>query len=104
MQALRDQQPERRLSDQHFRMLTEGSAISTEVIAERGYWTAERQSDLNGLGFSDYQRRMAMLPALVIPQFEPSGEKIHSVLRPDRPRNRKGKTIKYEQPHMLACA
>ena len=87
------------LAPHHRAMLEQASAISPEVIAERGYWTAERWQDLEGLQFRGTQKPLESFPALVAPQHDPSGEYTYSVLRPDRPRTkRNGDVIKYEQP------
>ena len=80
------------------------SAITDEVAAERGYWSATEPEQLTALGFADYQAER--VPALVIPVYGPSGEEpgVHYV-RPDEPRtNRRGKPLKYEVPegHLLA--
>ena len=91
--------PTRILSDAHRLVLTQASAIAPEVIAERGYWTAADWRELDGLGFTGTQKRKECFPALVIPQYDPSGAYTHSVLRWDRPRiDAKGRAIKYDQP------
>ena len=43
------------LGGSHERLLREESAISDEVIEERGYWTATKSEELRELGFADYQ-------------------------------------------------
>jgi len=78
-----------KLSKEHRRMLEEESGISTEVVAGRGYYTAERRDELPGV-FSGRQRRRG----LVIPVLSPSGIMGYR-LRPDKPINPKRK---YEQP------
>ena len=83
------------LSSQHRRILERGSAILPEVIEARGYFTAQDKSELNSLGFPDSQSRV---PALAIPIFGTDGIKTTYQLRPDRPRIRAGKPIKYETP------
>jgi hypothetical protein len=90
---------ERTLSPLHFDVLTIGSAIAPEVIAERGYWTVTDWRQLDGLGFRSSQKRLECFPALVIPQHDPSGAYTHAVLRWDRPRTAaKGRQVKYDQP------
>ena len=80
-------------------MLEQDSAIDPAIIAERGYWSAQRPTDLAGAGFAAYQIPARCFPALVIPHHDPSGEYTHSVLRPDHPRiTDAGKVIKYVQP------
>ena len=56
------------------------SAIAEDVIAERGYRSAERKVELRDLGFGDSQRRV---PALVIP--------VHPVLGDSFARNPPGR-------------
>jgi hypothetical protein len=80
------------LSADHRRLIEE-SAISPEVAEERGYCTARRKDELKALGFADYQCR---LPALVVPIHNVAGEIVLYQARPDRPRRRNGKAIKYE--------
>jgi len=78
------------LSENHRRMLFEESANAPEYVAERGYYTAQRRSEVPGV-FADYQRRSG----LVVPMFSPDGESTGYQLRPDKPR-RGGP--KYETP------
>ena len=79
-----------KLSDKHRAMLYDGSGISPDVAAERGYYTARRRSEVPE-AFAVYQRRLG----LVVPMFSPDGEKSGYQLRPDKPR--KGGP-KYETP------
>ncbi len=84
------------LRPNHRQMLTE-SAISDDVIAERGYQSVTVKSKLKELGFGDFQ---CGVPTLVIP--------IHSFFggialyhhRPDQPRfdAKRGRLVKYEFP------
>src|SRR5437870_3838363 len=76
-------------------MLREGSAISEEVIAERGYYTATSAIELRRLGFSEAQSRT---PALVIPVYNVHGEPDGYQIRPDQPREANGHVVKYEVP------
>lgn len=83
-----------RLSDQHLAMLR-ASTISDDVIVERKYFTATRKVELGDLGFATSQQ---LVPALVVPVFGPLGEVVLYQVRPDQPRMRHGKVIKYETP------
>ena len=84
-----------KLSDVHKQQLAE-SAIHTDVIEARGYYSAPSKSHLGELGFKLYQRRM---PSLVIPLYNKYGEIAMATLRPDMPRTKKdGKPTKYEFP------
>ena len=83
-----------RLSSEHLKQLKD-SAIAPDVIAERGYSTAERQVDLKRLGFGGVQAQL--VPALVIPIRDVYGYVELYQVRPDTPRmGRGGKTVKYE--------
>ena len=86
---------QKQLSPHHKAMLGEESGISPEVIAERGYFTATTKAELKQLGFSDAQRNV---PALVIPIWGIKGEIVSYQLRPDTPRIKNGKPLKYEFP------
>jgi hypothetical protein len=86
------------LSMEHLRMLSRDSGISGLIISGRGYWTATRRSQLDAL--KGYQRRV---PALVIPTHSPDGITTSLQIRPDRPRVRNGKAIKYETPADTLC-
>lgn len=83
---------DRELQQQHLQQL-KGSALSDDVIEARGYWTATRRTEVASLGFQDYQCRV---PALVLPQWSLTGEQAGYLIRPDNPRVRDGKEIKYE--------
>jgi hypothetical protein len=80
-------------------MLEEESSVSGPIVAGRRYWTATKQLQLQGL-VKKYQRRV---PALVIPIYSPDGETTSLQLRPDQPRVRNGKAIKYETPADSLC-
>ncbi len=76
--------------------LIEASGISPEVAQARGYWSAQRKSELRRLGFSDSQ---CLSPALVVPVWNVLGELATYQIRPDQPRiNSDGKAVKYETP------
>jgi Protein of unknown function (DUF3631)/Domain of unknown function (DUF3854) len=85
--------PQDNLLPQH-RELIEASAISTEVAAERGYFSASEAKELTGM-FGPSQR---LAPALVIPVFDAYGERVFFQLRPDDPRVKNGRILKYESP------
>ena len=76
-------------------MLESDSGIDPEVIAARGYWSVEDPRELEELGFRGSQNRV---PGLMIPIHGPSGEVTVHSYRPDQPRMRKGKPVKYEWP------
>jgi putative DNA primase/helicase len=79
------------LSLRHWRMLTEESGLSEDVVTARGYRTVEDSKELAELGFADYQRRV---PGLLIPIRGTAEEVMFHRYRPDQPREDR----KYEQP------
>jgi putative DNA primase/helicase len=86
------------LADRHRTMLEIESGISPEVIAQRGYFTATGPDELSEWGFAEYQIRT---PALVIPVWGVDGQFRFARIRPDDPRQDRGKpekVNKYEQP------
>ena len=83
----------KRLSDSHWQMLIKESGIQPETVAARGYRTVTKKSQLKDLGFKDCQ---CGVPALVIPVYSPFGEFALYQARPDTPRIKAGKPIKYE--------
>lgn len=86
--------PPRPLAEHHAKMI-EGSAISAEVAAARGYFTAATKVELKRLGFADYQQ---LPPALVVPVYGVTGEIVNYQIRPDRPRIPKSKNGKAPKP------
>jgi hypothetical protein len=80
------------LFSQHVEKLT-ASGISEEVIAERGYVSADTKAQLERYNFGPAQRRP---PALVIPLHGVIGEVAGYQLRPDDPRVVRGRVAKYE--------
>jgi hypothetical protein len=77
----------------------QASAISIDVIKERGYRSISIKEDFEAAGFNGKQQR----PGLLIPNYGVDGSRIYCTLRPDSPRiiKRNGKTdraIKYEHP------
>ena len=87
--------PDLQLSDHHSRMLFEESGIERTVAEARSYRTVEKKVELERLGFGRAQRNV---PALLVPVHSPSGEVVLYQSRPDEPRIKDGKAIKYETP------
>ena len=74
----------------------QGSAISTEVVRERGYQSILGTKQLADLAFSKAQQRT---PGILIPLWGVDGGQVGHQYRPDNPRlNPTGKPIKYENP------
>jgi hypothetical protein len=90
-----------RLSDGHMQMLLSESGIASEVVEARGYETVTTKSELSRLGFTKIQQSC---PALKIPVYGPDGEIAFVQIRPDEPRYRDGKKIKYEMPRGVRMA
>jgi hypothetical protein len=82
------------LLPQHQQLL-DASGIAPEVAAERGYRSSRSKAELRRLGFGEAQ---AQVPALLIPIWGVSGETISYQARPDQPRRRDDKPVKYETP------
>ena len=81
--------------------LIDGSGIDPEVAAARGYRSVTTKADMQRLGFSASQTRV---PALLIPVHDVHGQIATYQARPDAPRIRDGKPLKYETPrgsHMV---
>ena len=86
----------------HDAELLAASAIEPEVIAERGYYTATRKSELEALGF---KRGQCIVPALVIPIRSATGQLVTYQIRPHWPRiGENGRPVKYESPAMIPPA
>jgi hypothetical protein len=83
------------LSDEHAKTLTEESGISEEVIDARGYRTVDKKVELERLGFSKAQRNVPGVLSLI---WGPNGEIVLYQYRPDQPRIKDGKPVKYETP------
>jgi hypothetical protein len=81
------------LSPEHRHMLTVESGLTDAVIAGRGYRTVTRKAELKDLGFSETQHQV---PGLLIPIYNAHGEVSLYQTRPNCPRIKKGKHIKYE--------
>ncbi len=87
------------LTPAHTAMLAE-SAVSREVAEARGYRTVTDKDELTELGFTS---RQAKVPGILIPLYSPGalrseGKPTGYQFRPDEPRTRDGKPIKYETP------
>lgn len=82
-------------------MLAE-SGVPPAVAERRGYRTVTEQKELEPFGFGRGQRRV---PALLVPLWSVDGEVRGCQIRPDEPRTRNGKPVKYDtpigQPQML---
>ncbi len=83
------------LSPTHRAQLETESAISSEAIAARGYFTHTDKRAIELLGFEKFQ---ALPPSLIIPLCNWKGDRADYVLRADIPRRKSGKVIKYESP------
>ena len=71
------------------------SAIPAEVAAQRGYRTIRIKRELGELGFG---RSQQIVPTLLVPIHGVTGDVMLRQHRPDQPRKRKGKEVKYETP------
>jgi len=83
------------LLPQHAKLL-EASAVNHGLARRRGYFSVANATALKQLGFSSAQQRV---PALVIPLWNVHGQVALHQSRPDLPRQRDGKQIKYETPN-----
>lgn len=87
------------LKEEHLKTLVEGSSIDPAVVAERGYYTAEKKAQLRKAGFSDYQTRTHNVPGILMPVHTVSGGVGLHIYRPDvAAPNSKGKLAKYVMP------
>jgi hypothetical protein len=82
------------LMPQHRKLVLE-SAISEEVARARGYQSVTTKVEMKRRGFGDAQARV---PALMIPVWGVTGEIVNYQVRPDEPRLKEGKQVKYETP------
>lgn len=82
------------LLPQHVEVLSV-RGISPAVARERGYRSAHSIREIKTLGFAEAQARP---PGLIIPLHNVAGELAGYQYRPDAPRMRDGKPIKYESP------
>ena len=76
-------------------MLLKESAITPEVVEARGCRTVETKAELERLGFGRAQRNV---PGLLFPVHGPAEGVASYQFRPDEPRIKNGKPIKYETP------
>jgi Domain of unknown function (DUF3854) len=76
-------------------MLEQESSIAPKVIEARGYRTVETKAELERLGFGRAQRNV---PGLLFPIYGPSGGVSLYQFRPDEPRIKGGRPVKYETP------
>ncbi len=79
----------------HEAMLLDESGITPEIVEERGYRSIEKKVELKELGFSDAQRNV---PGMLVPVWSVNGEIATYQYRPDWPRTKDGKSVKYETP------
>ncbi len=84
----------RSLLPQH-QSLLDASAISPEVVAARGYRSVTDKDELRALSFGFVQ---CSVPALLIPIHDVHGNVALHQIRPDDPRELRGKLLKYETP------
>src|SRR5438045_1226747 len=83
----------------HLKMLREESGISDAVIEARGYASITGARELKNYEFRAGQFPCGRdKPALLIPIWDVSGRKVCHVARPDEPRWKEGKPVKYEFP------
>jgi len=75
--------------------LIRGSGISPEVATARGYRSVTSRAELRRLGFGASQ---CLVPALLVPVWNVMGSVVLYQIRPDQPRVRHGKPLKYETP------
>jgi hypothetical protein len=83
------------LAAHHRTMLVQESSIKPKVIEARGYRTVETKAELERLGFGRAQRNV---PGLLLPIYAPGGGISLYQFRPDEPRIKDGRPVKYETP------
>jgi hypothetical protein len=79
----------------HHAALIQASGIAPEVAEARGYCTVTTKSKLRDLGFGEAQR---LVPCLLVPIWNVTGNIATYQIRPDEPRVVDGKPLKYETP------
>jgi hypothetical protein len=79
----------------HHRQLIDNSGITDAVARDRGYRSVTTKAELRRLGFAASQCRV---PCLLLPVHGVTGEIVSYQIRPDEPRIRDGKLLKYETP------
>jgi len=82
------------LFPQHVAMLTQ-SGIPVEHARARSYQSVDTKTRLEGVGITKAGRN---IPGLLVPQLRPDGSTWGYQYRPDSPRLRDGKPVKYETP------
>jgi len=82
------------LLPEHWKLI-EDSGIKLEVVRARGYRSVTSKKELTDLGFSAAQQ---LVPTLLIPVWDVNGKVAFHQHRPDTPRTKKGKSLKYETP------
>jgi putative DNA primase/helicase len=80
----------------HHRAELESSGISASVAKARGYRTANTKTEIEALGFGSAQRSV---PALIVPTWTVDGIQDAPQIKPDNPRMKAGKAVKYETAH-----
>ncbi len=83
------------LASHHRAMLLEESAIAPEVVEARGYRTVRKKAELERLGFGRAQRNV---PGVLFPLHGPAVGMVSYQFRPDEPRMKDGRPVKYETP------
>jgi hypothetical protein len=79
----------------HHHALIEASSIAPEVAAARPYQSVTDPQRLAALGFAASQ---CITPALLLPVHNTAGDVVTYQARPDAPRLKDGKPLKYETP------
>ena len=82
------------LLPQHAALLA-ASTITRDVARARAYRSVTRKVDLRRAGFADSQ---CVVPTLLMPVYSVHGEVALYQHRPDAPRVREGRPLKYETP------
>ena len=82
------------LFPQHARMLA-ASGVTPDHARARGYVSVDTKVRLDGLGIASSGRR---IPGLLVPSLRADGSTWGYQYRPDSPRDRSGKPVKYETP------
>ena len=83
-----------RLFPVHAEMLA-ASAIDPAIASARGYVTVDTKQRLDGIGITPRGRNV---PGLLVPLLRADGSTWGYQYRPDEPRERNGKAVKYETP------
>jgi len=81
--------------------MLKASGLTDAVIEARGYWSCSSKTELRGKGFAGSQVHTinAEKPALMLPVYRAGiTEPVYHQMRPDSPRTRDGKALKYETP------